>query len=140
MEFKEILNMIINIRNLLEIRENEEIKHILKRIVNEYDIELIEIFSFEVFLKLYIHKNKSYLALDMSFWIIFENFIKGYMFCDKTDSENNFNLMSGAFNIMSMMITCFCRFDFINLINCLSVIWLLIILMDERCTFLSRSC
>lgn len=86
MEFKEILNMIINIRNLLEIRENEEIKHILKRIVNEYDIELIEIFSFEVFLKLYIHKNKSYLALDMSFWIIFENFIKGYMFCDKTDS------------------------------------------------------
>lgn len=106
MEFLEILNRIRTIRNHPDVKENEDIKNILNSIVNDYNIELIEIFSFEIFPKMYIHKNKNYLAWDMSLWNIFENFIIGYIFFDKGCSVNDVDLMSDAFNIMSMMI-CF---------------------------------
>lgn len=112
MEFIEILNKVRIIRTPPNTKEDKNMKEILNSIVDNYNVELIEMFSFEIFPKLYVHRNKNYLAWDMSFWNIFKNFIISYVFFDKACSEDDNDLACDAFNIMSMMICCYLSFRY----------------------------
>ena len=92
------------VKDVADEREDEDIKEILTKITDEYNIEYIEVFSFDVFPSLYTHNQKNYLVWDTALWNAVKNFIAGYIVFDRAASNSDVSLMQMGHRLMSMMI------------------------------------